>query len=210
MTTAWIELLQVVVQLSKKTGMKSQILYLVDQLGNQTGFHPPTFEEVLKWSKGKTFLSVDIKRGVPFEKVVEIVHKYEAKNRVFIITYSAEMARALYKIDASLMQSVSMRNDEEFDAMMRTGIPTELMVAFTGTRLSDKSLFQRIHREHILCILGTLGNLDKRAESRGDRDYDEYIKMGIDILATDRPFAAWQMIKDDNEVDMEKFLMSHE
>jgi glycerophosphoryl diester phosphodiesterase len=39
-------------------------------------------------------------------------------------------------------------------------------------------------------MLGTLGNLDKQAEARGDSLYMTWRKMGIDIFATDRPFQA--------------------
>ena len=84
--------------------------------------------------------------------------------------------------------------DPEFDRLLKTKIPTENMLAFTGTRMSDKSLYQRLHNEDIVCILGTLGNLDKQAEARGDELYLGWKKQGVDILATDRPFEAYKAI----------------
>jgi glycerophosphoryl diester phosphodiesterase len=39
-------------------------------------------------------------------------------------------------------------------------------------------------------MLGTLGNLDKQAEAKGDTLYSTWHKMKIDIFATDRPFQA--------------------
>ena len=36
-------------------------------------------------------------------------------------------------------------------------------------------------------MLGTLGNLDKKAKARGDVLYKEWVKLGIDVFATDRP-----------------------
>jgi glycerophosphoryl diester phosphodiesterase len=75
------------------------------------------------------------------------------------------------------------------DKLLNSGIPTKNMIAFTGTRLSDASLFKRLHSHDILTMLGTLGNLDKSAEARGDHLYNEWMDLGVDIIATDRPFA---------------------
>ncbi len=68
------------------------------------------------------------------------------------------------------------------------------MLAFTGTRLSDASLFKRLHDNNIVCMLGTLGNLDKSAEAKGDELYREWKEIGVDIMATDRPFEAFNAI----------------
>ena len=71
--------------------------------------------------------------------------------------------------------------------MMESGIPRDLMLAFTGTQLSPRRLYEKIRDQGIPTQLGTLGNLDKRAAVRGDSIYEKYIRDGIDILATDRP-----------------------
>ena len=44
-------------------------------------------------------------------------------------------------------------------------------------------------------MLGTLGNLDKSAEVRGDSLYSDWLNLGVDIIATDRPFAVADEIK---------------
>jgi len=46
-----------------------------------------------------------------------------------------------------------------------------------------------LHRKGIMCTLGVLGNLDKRAVARGDQYYQTLIDKGVDIFATDRPEA---------------------
>ena len=74
--------------------------------------------------------------------------------------------------------------------MLETDIPTENMLAFTGTRLSDEKLYNELHTLGITTMLGTLGNLDKQAEARGDSLYMTWRKLGIDVFATDRPFQA--------------------
>jgi hypothetical protein len=42
-----------------------------------------------------------------------------------------------------------MRNEREFNEMMNSGIPTDKMVAFTGTRRNDKSFLNKIHDKDI-------------------------------------------------------------
>ncbi|MEN8887178.1 MAG: glycerophosphodiester phosphodiesterase, partial [Winogradskyella sp.] len=56
------------------------------------------------------------------------------------------------------------------------------------------SLYQRLHNENILCMLGTLGNLDKQAQAKGEHLYSNFKNLGVDILATDRPFMAYNSI----------------
>lgn len=168
---------------------------LIDDFGNQTNFKVPLFSEVLKWSKANgIILTVDIKRSVNQEDVIEAIKAANAKDISIIITYDVEQALSAYKLAPDVLLSVSARNHEEFDRLLKTKIPTENMLAFTGTRLSNKSLYQRLHNEDIVCILGTLGNLDNQAEARGDELYLRWKNLGVDILATDRPFEAYEAI----------------
>ncbi|RNC79833.1 MAG: glycerophosphodiester phosphodiesterase [Winogradskyella sp.] len=168
---------------------------LIDDFGKETKFKVPLFEEVLKWSKkNNVVLSVDIKRSVPQSEVIKAITSANAEDYCIIITYDLDQAKSAYKLAPNLLLSVSARNELELNALLSTDIPTKNMIAFTGTRLSDKSLFQKLHDKDILTMLGTLGNLDKRAEARGDYLYNEWDKLGVDIFATDRPFAVNETI----------------
>ena len=64
------------------------------------------------------------------------------------------------------------------------------MIAFTGTSEPSPDLYKMLHENGIQCILGTLGNLDKSANAKGDQLYNKFILNGADILATDRPLEA--------------------
>lgn len=173
-----------------KTWAELQSLWLVDNDGRQTGFRIPTLEETLRWSKGRSaILSLDVKRGVPFERVVQAVEANGMRAGVMIIVYNHEDARQVYRLDPELLMSVSLRNDEEIDRFLNTGVPPENVVAFTGTILKEAAFYERLHELGISCILGTLGNLDKSVEARGDELYREFRERGVDIFATDRPRA---------------------
>lgn len=162
--------------------------YLKDEFGTVTSFKIPLFKDVLQWAKKEgVILTVDIKRNVPLEAVLKEIRKAQAEDHSIIITYDLEQALKAYKTAPHLMLSVSARNYSELKALLESGIPTRNMIAFTGTRLSNIELYKRLKEENILSMLGTLGNLDKMAKTRGDHLYTYWLSMGINIIATDRP-----------------------
>ncbi len=99
-----------------------------------------------------------------------------------------EQLKKAYQLAPDLLLSVSARNQKELNWLLDTKIPLKNMLAFTGTKLSDTSLYANIQKLGIKTMLGTLGNLDKQAVSKGDSLYITWKNMGIDIFATDRPF----------------------
>jgi len=170
-------------------------LFLVDDEGNTTEFRIPTFAQALAFAQGKALLSVDVKRGVDFAQVVQLIEVTDMVDYVVVITYNTEDAETVHRLNEDLMISVSIRNQEEWQRMKNTDVPFDRMVAFTGTRLSPKALFDTLHTYDIPAILGTLGNLDQRVAARGDSLYLEYLELGADILATDRPVEAGAVVR---------------
>ncbi len=169
---------------------------LKDDFENATIFQVPTFHETLKWGRKKAILSVDVKRGVPFERVIEAIEKRKMEDYVIIITYSVEDAQKVYRLNPALQISVSIRNMEELNRMMNSGIPADNMVAFTGTRDLKPELYQKLHEKEIPVIIGTMGNLDRSAQASGkDTIYKECIEKGGDIIATDRPIEASKVLQ---------------
>lgn len=169
-------------------------LKLVDDFGTITPFSVPTFEETLVFAKHRAILSVDVKRNVPFDAVVKAIEDADMIDYVVVITYNVADAETVHELNNDLMISVSIRNQEEWSRMKNSKVPTNRMVAFTGTRLSTKALFDTLHHYDIPAILGTLGNLDKRVEARNDSLYLDYLRLGANILATDRPIEAGEVL----------------
>jgi glycerophosphoryl diester phosphodiesterase len=163
---------------------------LEDDFGNETAFKIPLFKDVLVWAKTNNIvLTIDIKKSVSVEQIVALVETVEAEDIAVIITYDMKQASAAYKAAPGLMLSVSARNDKELDWLLHSEIPTANMMAFTGTRLSPEVFYKKLHDLGITCTLGTLGNLDKQAKAKGDELYQKWVDLGVDIIATDRPFA---------------------
>lgn len=163
-------------------------LYLVDNQGTSTRYRIPTLAQALRWARRhRAILTLDVKRGVPFDRVIAAVQAARAQGYAAIITYNLADAEEVYRLNPNLAISMSLRNETELKAALQSDVPPSHMLAFTGTRLSPPTLYQKLHAQGIFCILGTLGNLDRRAEARGDSLYTTWLGKGADILATDRP-----------------------
>jgi glycerophosphoryl diester phosphodiesterase len=153
------------------------------------------FSEVLEWCiENNVILTIDLKRSVNQKTVIKVIREVKAEDISIIITYDVEQAKTAHKLAPDLLLSVSARNNDEYERLEKAKIPTQNMLAFTGTRLSPPSLYKRLHEKNIVCILGTLGNLDRQAKARSDELYKTWRDSGVDIFATDRPFEAFNAI----------------
>lgn len=170
-------------------------LKLKDNAGTITNFKIPTLEEVIKWGKNKVIYTLDVKRNTPYEKVVAMVKKLHAEDYCVIITYDVNQAKKVYELDPNLMISVTIRDAKEYERHQQAGIPDKNMIAFIGTREPTREFNNFLHQKGICTILGTLGNLDKMAVSKGDYLYKGFVNNGADILSTDRMIEAYEAIK---------------
>lgn len=165
-------------------------LHLKDPAGTLTNYRIPTLEETLRWGVGQVIFTLDVKRNVPYQLVVDAIRKTKSEAYAVIITYSANQAAAVYNLAPDLMISASIKNVEDLIRLNDLDIPDTRLVAFIGTSQVSNKLTDLLHQHGILCILGTIGNLDRQAQQRGEQVYAEYIENGADILSTDRPFLA--------------------
>ncbi|MEM9934027.1 MAG: glycerophosphodiester phosphodiesterase family protein [Bacteroidota bacterium] len=162
-------------------------LKLINDDGSLTEYEIPLFSEILSWAKGKTILFIDIKREVPYEQVLDEIAEAGAEAYCVVITYSIGAAKKIHRLNPDVLLSISARNQEEWEKFKESGIPFRKMVAFTGTRRSDDSLFEDIHAKGVCAIMGTMGNIDKQAQSKGGSVYVDLRNQGVDIFATDYP-----------------------
>lgn len=169
---------------------------LVDDFGTPTKYKIPYLKEVLTWGKENNgYFMLDFKKGVSYQKVIEMVRQLQMENNVCLISYNTKQAKKLNKLAPEMMISVSARNEVEKDEILKSGIPTEKMMAFTGTKLSSEKLYQELREKKIPVNLGTLGNLDKKAAAKGDDLYTKWKAMGVNVFSTDRPIQVLKAIK---------------
>ncbi|MGO3306823.1 MAG: glycerophosphodiester phosphodiesterase family protein, partial [Sphingobacterium sp.] len=63
-------------------------LHLEDNDGTLTPFRVPTLEEALDWGVGKVIFTLDVKKNVPYNLVINEVRNAGAEAHAIIITYS--------------------------------------------------------------------------------------------------------------------------
>jgi glycerophosphoryl diester phosphodiesterase len=172
--------------IGEKTLAELKGLYLKDGAGTLTNFKIPTLDQVLAWGKGKVIFTLDVKRGVPYTKMVEAVRRNHAEAYSIMITYNANQAAEVHKLAPDLMISASIRSAADLERINQLGVPNNRLVAFVGTSAPDQEVYKLLHSKGIWCILGTMGNIDKSAKARGEQVYSDLIKEGADILSSDR------------------------
>ncbi|KLT67526.1 glycerophosphodiester phosphodiesterase family protein [Pedobacter sp. BMA] len=159
---------------------------LKDYAGKETSFKIPTLDSVLSWSKGKVLLTIDLKKGVSYAKVIEKVRQYKVESNSIIITYTADQAREVHQLAPDLMISASVQKKAELKRLNGLGIPDSRIVAFVGVSAPEKELYQFLHSKGITTILGTIGNIDKSAiTSPAKNVYYHLVNNGADILSGD-------------------------
>lgn len=163
-----------------------QQVRLKDDEGTVTEFKIPTLSEVLAWGKNKVIFTIDIKKGVPYTKIIDAVRKTKSESNSIIITYNANQAAEVHKLAPDLMISASVRSKADLERLNGMGVPNNRIVAFVGVSAPDKAVYKYLHSKGISCILGTMGNLDRSAAANPGRQvYYKLIADGADILSTD-------------------------
>lgn len=159
---------------------------LKDDDGKVTSFKIPTLDEVLTWGKNKVIFTIDIKRGVPYAKIIAAVRRTKSEANSIVITYNANQAAEVHQLAPDLMISASARSIADIERLNEMGVPNNRIVAFVGTAAPDKAVYEYLHRKGITCILGTMGNLDKSAIANPNQKvYEQLLGNGADILSTD-------------------------
>jgi glycerophosphoryl diester phosphodiesterase len=163
-----------------------QKVHLKDNEGTVTTFKIPTLEEVLTWGKNKVLFTIDIKRGVPYEKIVAAVRKTHSESNSIVITYNANQAAEVHKLAPDLMISASVRSKADLDRLNEMGVPDDRIVAFVGVSAVENSVYEYLHSKGISSILGTMGNLDKSAAANPNKKvYYNLLANGANILSSD-------------------------
>jgi glycerophosphoryl diester phosphodiesterase len=159
-------------------------LKLLAPNGKITAYKIPTLDEVLEWARGKAILSLDVK-NVPAEMITDAIQRHNANGYTMVICYSMNAANYFHNLMPELMISVSGSDEVGISKILSGLIPLQNLICFVGVREPEPQLYQMLHKNGIMAILGTIGNLDRRAKSRGAQVYASLLKNGADVLATD-------------------------
>ena len=167
-------------------------LNLKDDDGKVTKFKIPTLKQAFQWAKGKAILELDVKRPVTPEEIVDVIKKHKAESYSIVITYNVDAAVRYHKLHPGIMISASAGSLEAIKRLLTKGINPKKLIGFVGVREARKEVYEELHKHGIMAILGTLGNLDRRAGKKGAKLYIQFLEKGANILATDNVELATQ------------------
>ncbi len=162
----------------------------------------PTLEQALIWAKQKNVvLQLDIKRGTKYAPIVQLVRKTKMEQHVVFITYSINQANAIHRLAPKMMISVTIENISDLKNLMRTNIPLNLILAWTGLGQPNPELYARLNQHKIEVIAGTLGRFDRQVAKSGKSYlYKKYVQAGANILATNRVSVVRKTLRKDDNV----------
>lgn len=163
---------------------------------------PPTLSEALD-AAGRVgvIASIDLKPSdeaatlILARAVVDAVRQAGAADRVILITYSADTARAVAAMAPDMMISAGLN-----DLAGLEGLNSEQILAWTGTRAPRPDLWQALATRGVEAQFGTLGapgrRLDDVYAADGDvSEYRELVRGGVAVIATDAPMAVMGVLE---------------
>jgi glycerophosphoryl diester phosphodiesterase len=164
--------------------------------GDVTDTPPPKLSEALD-AAGRVgaIASIDLKPSneaatvALARAVVAEVRAAGAQDRVILITYSPETARAVAALAPEMMISAGLNDLEGLE-----GLNAAQILAWTGTREARPALWRALAAVGVEAQFGTLGPAGRRLDDQfaADGDVSEYrtlFEQGTVVIATDTPLA---------------------
>jgi glycerophosphoryl diester phosphodiesterase len=164
--------------------------------GHLTDEAPPTLAEALAAAgEVQGIASIDLKPASEAatltlaRAVIDEVRRVGAADRVILITYSPETARAVADMAPEMMISAGVKSVAELDGLRRPQI-----LAWTGAGRPNPALWAEMKAVGVEAQFGTLGGSDRALDRvyAADGDVSEYrglFDQGVTVIATDTPLA---------------------
>ena len=181
---------------------------LLDPGGQLTPATIPSLAEALAAIDGRALVTLDRKRGVSYLQLYEALRAAGVEEQVALILYDGADLREWAALPAVGPVSFGGGSVAAMEAARQTASdlsaylgtyayrrrgPVPLM-AFVGVGEPDSALLQTAANLGIRTIVGTFGALDDSAAADDGATYRRLIAAGVDVIATDRPLAAYRAL----------------
>jgi glycerophosphoryl diester phosphodiesterase len=169
---------------------------LVDEAGQVTDFAIPTLADVLDWARGRAFVQLDVKTGLPVEEVVAGIVEANAISYAAVVVYTAEEAIRVARADPRVAISVEIQDQERLDALLDAGIAPERLMAWTGVHAAPvPDTWDMLHGVDIPAAFGALWYIDNEVRESGDASiYRDIADGGVVVIATDIHWTAYDAL----------------
>ena len=170
--------------------------------GTVTDAPPPTLAEALDAAgRVRAIASIDLKPAdeaatiALAQAVIDEVRRAGAADRVILITYSPEAARAVAAMAPEMMVSAGLSDVAGLD-----GLDAAQILAWTGSREARPALWSALKARGVEAQFGTLGAAGRRLDDvyAADGDVSEYRNLwrdGVSVIATDAPLAVMSVLR---------------
>lgn len=171
--------------------------------GHLTTEAPPTLADALAASgQVHAIASIDLKPASEAatltlaRAVIDEVRRVGAADRVILITYSPETARAVADMAPEMMISAGVKSVAELEGLRRPQI-----LAWTGAGRPDPALWSAMKAVGVEAQFGTLGGSDRAldriyAADGNVSEYRDLVAQGVTVIATDEPLAVKSVLAD--------------
>ena len=139
----------------------------------------PTFQQSLRY--GPVLIETDVRIT---QDSVLVLMQADAANRVVVIAYTLDEAMRYHRLAPDLVLSVSATSVQDVNDLL-DAIPAERIIAFTGVGAERPEVWDRLREANVRSMVGTFGELDRRALTEGAFAFVELLDQGADVLATD-------------------------
>lgn len=185
-------------KISEYTWEELQQFRLKDHQGNATSFKIPRLDEVMDWSKGKTFVNLD-KKDVPMEMIVALISKKQAEDHVMLTVHTGKQARFYHDYFPNIKLSAFCRNTQEYKDMANSEAPWENMIAYVGPTINEQNekIVELLHANGVRCMISLAPTHDKLKTTEERRtNYCAEIAKKPDIIESDRPLEVGCVIRE--------------
>ncbi|MGB9594666.1 MAG: glycerophosphodiester phosphodiesterase [Candidatus Poribacteria bacterium] len=149
----------------------------------------PTLMEVLDYTKGKVYLSIDLKEESAIPEIVKAIHDADMVDGVVICGCAEPQAKAIWQLNENL--SVLLNTDSELDRLAKMDDKTEFIKEyirrackerFSVLNVSYKFVTDElIYKAHLRGLSVWTWTVDK------EEDIKQLIEMGVDGIYSNYP-----------------------
>lgn len=165
---------------------------LKDPRGNVLAESVPTLTEALQWARhAGAALQLDIKPRTRVDDVIRTVRAEGMNGQVIIVTYRLSAAMYVHRLDPKVMISVPIRSTKDLITLKRRGFNLSRLIAWTGTREPDPSLWAALRKHGVEAAFGTSGRARQRlddvfAMDGNPSEYADLVRQGVTVVASDK------------------------
>ncbi len=189
---------------SEKSWEEIRSAHLVDHLGVETTFNPPSLMQTLEWAKDKTLLQIDMKPPVDVDDVVGQVIEAKATGRVFYIAYSIEDAKRIIERLPSAFVSIGIADQDDLEDVLASGVNTNQIHALARDVEENQTFLETLNSLGITTVGLTFDLPFERGGANTELDWQKVVRAykaradsGIEILASNRPVDAFNALSAD-------------